>query len=143
MDALVPAFIVAALAEIGDTTQLRAVLLGARFRKPIAVLAGIAIAALVNMGLGGAAGTAIAATINHRAIGLMTGLSLILAGSGAALRVKAPDPVDNWRLGAFTSSALAFFILALFDKTQFMAATITAGSGHPALTAIGDRKSVV
>ena len=137
MDALVPAFIIAALAEIGDATQLLAILLGARFRKPAAVLAGIAVAALINMGLGAAAGAAIAATINHRAIGLMTGLSLILAGGGAALRVKAPDPIDTWRLGAFASSAGAFFILALFDKTQFVAATIAAGSGHPLLTAIG------
>ncbi|HEY0270777.1 MAG TPA: TMEM165/GDT1 family protein [Sphingomonas sp.] len=137
MDALVPAFVVAGLLELGDSTQFLAMLLGARFRAPLAVLAGILLAALANMALGAAAGTLIALEINHRAILLMTGLSLILAGGGAQFRVTRPDPVDSWRLGAFLSPALAFFILALFDKTQFVAATISAASGQPVATTIG------
>ena len=137
MDALVPAFVVAAILEIGDTTQLLAILLGTRFRAPLAVLAGIALAALANMAIGSAAGGLIAAEVNHRAILLMTGLSLILAGGGAPFRVKQPEPVDNWRLGAFASSALAFFILASFDKTQFVAATFAAAGGRPIATALG------
>jgi putative Ca2+/H+ antiporter (TMEM165/GDT1 family) len=137
MDALVPAFVVALLAEIGDATQLLAMLLGARFRSKAAVIAGIALAALLNMALGAAAGAAIALEINHRAIQLMTGVGLVLAGGGAVMKVKTPDPVDGWKIGAFASSAGAFFILALFDKTQFVAATIAAGSGHPVYTAIG------
>jgi putative Ca2+/H+ antiporter (TMEM165/GDT1 family) len=137
MDALVPAFVVAAILEIGDTTQLLAILLGTRFRAPLAVLAGIFVAALANMGLGAAAGGLIAAEINHRAILLMTGLSLILAGGGAPFRVKPAESVEKWRLGAFVSSASAFFILALFDKTQFVAATFSAAGGQPISTAIG------
>jgi putative Ca2+/H+ antiporter (TMEM165/GDT1 family) len=137
MDALVPAFIVAALLELGDTTQLLAIALGARFRAPLAVLAGIAIAALANMAIGAAAGGLIALEINHRAILLMTGLSLILAGGGAPFRVKPAESVEKWRLGALVSSALAFFILALFDKTQFVTATFSAASGQPVATAIG------
>jgi Ca2+/H+ antiporter, TMEM165/GDT1 family len=136
MDSLVPAFVVAALLEIGDATQLLAILLGKRFAKPAPVLAGIFVAALGNLGLGAAAGTLIALEINHRAILLMTGLSLILAGGGAPFRVKQPEPVDGWRLGAFASSAGAFFILALFDKTQFVAATFSAAWGQPVVTAI-------
>jgi putative Ca2+/H+ antiporter (TMEM165/GDT1 family) len=137
MDALVPAFLVAAILEIGDTTQLLAILLGRRFDRPPAILAGIALAALANMAIGAAAGELIAAEINHRAILLMTGLSLILAGGGAPFRVKQPGAIDRWRLGAFASSAGAFFILALFDKTQFVAATFSAASGQPVSTAIG------
>lgn len=137
MDALVPAFIVALLAELGDRTQLLAMLLGSRFRAPAAVLAGIAVAAIVNMGIAGAVGMEIAALIPHRAVQLMTGLALLLAASGAVLRVKPAPSVDRWTLGAFASSAGAFFILAFGDKTQFLTATIAAGSGHPALAAAG------
>jgi putative Ca2+/H+ antiporter (TMEM165/GDT1 family) len=137
MDALVPAFIVALLAEIGDATQLLAMLLGARFRSPAPVIAGIALAALANMGLGAAAGYELGDVVNHRAIQLMTGLALLLAGGGALFRAKAPDPVDGWKLGAFASSAGAFFILSLFDKTQFVVAALAAGSGGPVLAAIG------
>ena len=137
MDALVPAFVVALLAELGDRTQLLAILLGDRFRKPAAVLAGIALAALVNMALAAAVGAEAALYINHRAIRLMTGVGLILAASGAAFRVKPPQSVDGWTIGAFASSAGAFFILALGDKTQFVTGAIAAGSGHPLFAAVG------
>jgi Ca2+/H+ antiporter, TMEM165/GDT1 family len=137
MDALLPALIVAALAEFGDRTQLLAMLLGRRFAKPGAVIAGIALAALLNAAIGAAGGAFIATTINHRAIQLMTGVALVLAGAGAALRVKPADPVDGWRLGPFLSSACAFFLYALFDKTQFVIAAIAAGSLQPVQAAVG------
>jgi putative Ca2+/H+ antiporter (TMEM165/GDT1 family) len=137
MDALIPAFIVAALAELGDRTQLLAILLGTRFRSPAAVIAGIAIAALATMALGAAAGAAAAAAVSHRALQLMTGLALLLAGAGGFFGVKAAPPIDGWRLGALASSAGAFFILEFGDKTQFVTAAIAGGSGRPVLTAIG------
>jgi Ca2+/H+ antiporter, TMEM165/GDT1 family len=137
MDALLPALIVAALAEFGDRTQWLAMLLGRRFARPGAVIAGIALAALVNCAIGAAGGAFVATVINHRAIQLMTGVALVMAGAGAALRVKPADPVDGWRLGAFFSSACAFFVYALFDKTQFVIATIAAGSLQPVQAAIG------
>ena len=137
MDALVPAFVVALLAEIGDRTQLLAMLLGDRFRKPAAVLGGIALAALLNMAIAAAFGAEVALHINHRAIRLMTGVGLVLAASGAAFRVKPAGSIDRWTIGAFASSAGAFFILALGDKTQFVTGAIAAGSGQPMLAAIG------
>jgi len=137
MDALVPAFVVALLAELGDRTQLLAMLLGDRFRKPAAVLGGIALAALLNMAIAAAFGAEAALYINHRAIQFMTGVGLILAASGAAFRVKPAGSIDGWTIGAFASSAGAFFILALGDKTQFVTGAIAAGSGHAMLAAIG------
>jgi putative Ca2+/H+ antiporter (TMEM165/GDT1 family) len=138
MDALVPAFILAGLAEVGDRTQMLALLLGKRFApRRGAVLAGVALAALLNMGVGAGAGAALARVVNHQAIQLMTGLALVMAGSGAAFRGKPPPPVEAWRLGAFASSAGAFLILSFLDKTQFMVATVAAGNGEPALAAIG------
>ncbi len=143
MDALVPAFVVALLAELGDRTQLLATLLGVRFQRPAPVLVGIALAAVVNMALAAVVGTEIAGYLNHRAIRLMTGLALLVAASGAVLKVKPVPTVETWKLGAFLSSAGAFFILALGDKTQFVTATIAAGSGHPALAAVGAAAGVV
>jgi putative Ca2+/H+ antiporter (TMEM165/GDT1 family) len=137
MDALLPALIVAALAEIGDRTQRLAMLLGKRFARPGAVIAGIALAALLSCGIAAALGSVLATEIDHRAIRLMTGVALLLAGGGAALRVKPADPVDGWRLGPFLSSAAAFFLYALFDKTQFVVAAIAGGSLQPVATAVG------
>jgi Ca2+/H+ antiporter, TMEM165/GDT1 family len=137
MDALLPAFVVALLIEQGDRTQLLAQALGVRFARPAAVLAGIALAAILNMALAGVVGAEIAGHINHRAIQLMTGVALLLAASGAPFRVKPVESVEGWRLGALLSSAGAFFILALGDKTQFLTAAIGAGSGQPVLASAG------
>jgi Ca2+/H+ antiporter, TMEM165/GDT1 family len=137
MDALVPAFIVALLAELGDRTQLMAIALGNRFARVGAVIAGIALAAILNMGIAGFAGLEIGALIPHRAIQLLTGVALILAASGAPFRVKAPPTVETWKLGPFLSSAGAFFILAFGDKTQFVTGAIAAASGTPWLAAAG------
>ena len=143
MDALVPAFLIALLAEFGDRTQWLAMALGERYRRPGPVIAGIALAAILNMGLAGAIGMEIAAYIPHRPVQLLTGVALILAASGALFRVKAPPTVETWTLGAFLSSAGAFFILALGDKTQFAIGALAAGSGYPWLAAAGGAAGVV
>ncbi|MBA2934681.1 TMEM165/GDT1 family protein [Sphingomonas sp. CGMCC 1.13654] len=143
MDALVPAFLIALLAELGDRTQLQAMALGERFRPPGAVIAGIALAAIMNMAIAGAIGMEIAAYIPHRPVQLLTGVALILAGSGAVFRVKAPPTVETWKLGALLSSAGAFFILALGDKTQFAIGALAAGSGYPWLAAAGGAAGVI
>ena len=49
-----------ALAEIGDKTQLLALLLAARFRKPLPIIAGILVATLLNHALAGWFGTLVA-----------------------------------------------------------------------------------
>src|ERR1700747_108959 len=56
MEAILVSAGVIALAELGDKTQLLALMLAARFRAPVAVLAGIVTAVLVNHTLAGAAG---------------------------------------------------------------------------------------
>ncbi|MBV8910607.1 MAG: TMEM165/GDT1 family protein, partial [Gammaproteobacteria bacterium] len=52
---------VVALAELGDKTQLLALVLAARFRAPVAVIAGILTATLANHFAAAAIGTALAA----------------------------------------------------------------------------------
>lgn len=52
---LVPTAVVA-LAEIGDKTQLLALILAARFRKPWPIIAGIVAATLANHAAAGAVG---------------------------------------------------------------------------------------
>ena len=56
-DALLVSTGTVALAEIGDKTQLLALLLAARFRKPWPIIAGILVATLLNHALAGWLGT--------------------------------------------------------------------------------------
>ena len=56
MDALLISTMIVALAEMGDKTQLLALVLAARFQKPWPIVAGILIATVANHALAGAVG---------------------------------------------------------------------------------------
>lgn len=137
MDALLPSFLAAGLAEIGDRTQLLAILLAAHFRKPMAVLGGVALAALANSLLAAFGGAMLHDLINHRAIALMLAVGLVLAGAGAFWRPKPPVLASYGPIGAFGTAALGFFILEFGDKTQLLTMAIAARVDSVALAGIG------
>ena len=56
MEAFLVSAGIVALAEMGDKTQLLALILAVRFRKPIPIVLGIFVATIVNHGLAGALG---------------------------------------------------------------------------------------
>lgn len=138
MDALLPTFVAALLAEFGDKTQLLAMLLALRFpKREMAVLAGIAVAALANSLVAASAGRLVHEIITFRAITLMIACALLSAGIGALIRQKRPDTADSWRLGAFGTSAVSFAILGFGDKTQFLTMTLAARADSLLLAAAG------
>ncbi len=143
MDALLPAFLAAALAEVGDKTQLLAILLATRLQRPGAVLGGIAVAALANSLIAAIGGNLVAGYINFRAITLMLAVALISAGASALFRQKQPDIGIYARLGPFAASAIAFFILEFGDKTQFLTFAIAARAHSPILAAAGATAGIV
>lgn len=125
MDAFFLPFVAAALAEWGDKTQILAMLLAARFRRPGLVLTGIALAALLNSALGAFGGSLIVPLITPEARLLFLALAFAFAGIGAFLPFREPDTGMGWKLGALVTSFAAFFLLEFGDKTQF----VTAGFG--------------
>jgi len=66
---------VVALAEIGDKTQLLALVLAARFRRPMPIILGILVATLLNHALAGAAGAWIANVAGPTAMRLVHGIA--------------------------------------------------------------------
>jgi Ca2+/H+ antiporter, TMEM165/GDT1 family len=143
LDALVPAFVAALLAEIGDKTQILAALLSARFGRGGPVLAGIALAALANSLLAALGAELVTAVIPHRATILLVALALLFAGGGALLPQKPPRVGIYDRLGAFAASAVAFFILEFGDKTPFLTFALSARGPAPLLAATGAAAAVV
>jgi putative Ca2+/H+ antiporter (TMEM165/GDT1 family) len=111
---------VVALAEIGDKTQLLALVLAARFRRPWPIVAGILVATIANHAVAGLAG----AWFAH----LLDGpwLRWIIAGSFVAVGIWAlfPDRFEDDdkpamdRYGAFLTTTIAFFFVEIGDKTQ-------------------------
>ena len=63
MEAFLVSTGVVALAEIGDKTQLLALVLAAKYRKPVPIILGILVATLLNHALAGVAGAWISALV--------------------------------------------------------------------------------
>lgn len=144
MDALLTTFIAAVLAEFGDKTQFLAMALAARHRRPGAVLAGIAAAALANSLLAAWGGVLINGMITLRAISLLVAVALASAGISGLLRQKDPGEMGStWRTGAFVTSAACFFLLEFGDKTQFLTVAFAARYDSLLLAAAGASAGVV
>ncbi|MGB4073600.1 TMEM165/GDT1 family protein [Pseudomonas sp.] len=134
----VPTFIVA-LAEIGDKTQLLALLLAARFRKPWPIICGIVVATLANHFAAGAIGNWVASFFSPAT------LSWILAASFVAVALwtlipdqLADDESSNFkRYGPFLTTLTAFFIAEMGDKTQVATVMLAAQYPHFVLVVIG------
>jgi putative Ca2+/H+ antiporter (TMEM165/GDT1 family) len=144
VDALLTTFIAAALAELGDKTQLLVIALAARYRAPGQIIAGMAVAALANSLIAATAGTMISGMITLRAISLLVALALVFAGIAGLIRGKAAEGMGStWKAGAFLTTAGCFFLLEFGDKTQFLTFALAAQYDGLALAAAGATAGVV
>ena len=132
---VVPTFIVA-IAEIGDKTQLLALLLAARFRKPWPIIAGIIVATLANHAAAGAVGSWVASFFSAATLSAV----LALAFAAVALWTLVPDKLDDdeasglKRYGPFLTTLIAFFLAEMGDKTQV--ATVALAAQYQMLVAV-------
>ena len=127
---------VVALAEIGDKTQLLALVLAARFRKPVPIILGILVATLVNHALAGAAGAWIASLVGPVAMRWILGLSFIAMAAWTLIPDKYDEDEDTaaGRFGVFGTTLVAFFLVEMGDKTQI--ATVALAAKYGSLAAV-------
>lgn len=137
MDALMAALVAAALAGIGDRPAWLAAILADRYRQAGAVIAAAAIALAAASGLAALMGGILAPRFSPEAKQMMLALALLLQGGAGFLRVKSPERLDGWRLGAFATPLLGLFVLAFGDGVQFIVLTLAARTALPWLAAIG------
>jgi putative Ca2+/H+ antiporter (TMEM165/GDT1 family) len=126
---------VVALAEMGDKTQLLAIVLATRFRRPWLVVAGILVATLANHALAAWAGSALADWLDGPGFRYAVAASFI----AMAAWTLVPDTLDEGetpppRYGAFLTTLVAFFIVEMGDKTQI--ATVALGARFDSVLAV-------
>ncbi|RYX88703.1 MAG: TMEM165/GDT1 family protein [Comamonadaceae bacterium] len=130
---------IVALAEMGDKTQLLALVLAARFRKPWPIVAGIFTATIVNHALAGALGAWVTTQLGPDVLRWVLGLSFI----GMAIWMLIPDKLDDEgreeapRFGVFATTAVAFFLAEMGDKTQIATVMLAARYNAWALVVAG------
>ncbi len=121
---------------MGDKTQLLALVLAARFKRPWPIVWGILAATLLNHALAGLAGAWIMATVGPDVMRWVLGVSFI----AMALWMLIPDKLDDdnavpqRRMGVFFITTWAFFLAEMGDKTQI--ATVALGAQYEPLYAV-------
>ena len=116
------------LAELGDKTQLLAMLLAARFHRPWTILAGILIATLANhllaASVGDLAGDVLKASWARWVLGL--GFIAFAAWSLIPDKVEEEDRPQRSARSVFLTTLIAFFLAEMGDKTQVATLALAA-----------------
>lgn len=135
LDAFLNSTLLVAVSEIGDKTQILALILAARYRKSVPIIWGIFIATLANHALAAWAGHFISGLGVTDYLPWLVAIAFIVLG----LWILIPDRVDDDEtpkrdFGPFLTTLVAFFLAEMGDKTQI--ATVFLGAKYDALFAV-------
>ncbi len=128
MESLFVSIGVVALAEIGDKTQLLALLMATRFRQPVPVIAGVALATLLNHSIAALAGSLLTSSFSGAWVHWVVGLSFIAMAGWALIpdKLAAGRAQFAVRYGPFAATFISFFLVEIGDKTQIATAALAA-----------------
>jgi putative Ca2+/H+ antiporter (TMEM165/GDT1 family) len=128
VESLLVSTLVVAIAEIGDKTQLLAMILATRFKKPVPIIFGILVATLANHALAATAGYWVADILSGQWFKWAIAVSFIAMAAWALIPDKADDEDGSGvgRYGVFVTTTIAFFLVEMGDKTQI--ATVALGA---------------
>ena len=127
MEALFTSTAIVTLAEIGDKTQLLAILLATRFRAPLPIILGILVATVANHFLAALVGASVANLLDGEWFRYLIAASFVAMAAWTLVPDKVDDLEDKpARFGAFLTTVVAFFLVEMSDKTQV--ATIALGA---------------
>ena len=118
-----------ALAEIGDKTQILSILLAARYRRPLPIIAGILVATLGNHLLAVAVGAWLGDAMKGPWMRWVLGLAFL----GFAAWTLVPDRLSEDEApkvrgggSVFLTTLVSFFLAEMGDKTQIVTAALGA-----------------
>ncbi len=128
---------VVALGEMGDKTQLLALLLAARYRAPRPIIAGIFVATFANHAAAAALGAWLTRALDPAWLRWALGLSFIAVAAWMLLPDRADENALERRASGrsvFWLTTIAFFLTEMGDKTQV--ATVMLAAKYDALVAV-------
>jgi len=127
---------VVALGEMGDKTQLLAMLLAVRFRRPLPIVFGILVATLFNHAMAGLVGAWVAKALGADMLRWVIGVSFIAMAAWMLVpdKIEGDRPGSLGRLGVLGTTLIAFFLAEMGDKTQI--ATVALAARYPDLVSV-------
>jgi len=127
---------IVALAEIGDKTQLLALMLAARYRRATPIVLGILVATIANHAFAAALGAWLTQALGPDTLRWVLGLGFLAMAAWTLI----PDHLDadalrlKTGMGVFMTTVVAFFLAEMGDKTQV--ATVALAAQYQAFLAV-------
>jgi putative Ca2+/H+ antiporter (TMEM165/GDT1 family) len=116
-----------AVAEIGDKTQLLAMVLAARFRRPVPIILGILAATILNHTGAAALGFVVAKWLSGPAFQILVGVGFVAMAAWALIPDKDDEAAGSRTAGGvFLTTLVAFFLVEIGDKTQIATTLLAA-----------------
>lgn len=137
VEAIINSCLLVFISEMGDKTQLLALLLVARFRKPWIILAGVFAATVLNHALAAAFGDILSTYIPPHILTWGLALSFFIFAAWILIPDKETEVTEGGHLGAFLTAAILFFIAEMGDKTQLATIALAAAYSSTLLVTIG------
>lgn len=137
MEALINSFGLVFVSEMGDKTQLLALVLAARFKKPIPIMFGILVATILNHALASYVGTFISHYVSESILKWFLAATFIGFGLWMLIPDKDEGFRDKHKWGPFLTTLVAFFFAEMGDKTQLATVALGAKYASPLLVTTG------
>ncbi len=128
MEAFLVSLLVVAVGEMGDKTQLLALVLAARFQRPLLIVLGIFVATLANHTLAGVIGAWIRQVVPATSLRWLVAASFLAVSLWTLIphRDGGRDAKLPGRVGVFALTTIAFFLAEIGDKTQIATVVLAA-----------------
>jgi len=137
VDTLLNSALLVFLSEMGDKTQLLALVLAARFKAPWTIMAGIFVATVLNHALAAWSGGFIASLVSPEVLTWVLALTFFAFAIWILIPDKADENETKGRFGAFLTTVIAFFLAEMGDKTQLATIALGAHYSNTSLVTLG------
>jgi putative Ca2+/H+ antiporter (TMEM165/GDT1 family) len=122
---------------MGDKTQLLALSLASRYRRPWPIMAGILVATTFNHALASWAGAAVSAWLPPRWMAALLGVTFLAFGLWTLRPDQLGEQREAGRFGPFVMTTVLFFLAEMADKTQLATIALAARYQSIVLVTVG------
>ena len=114
-----------------------ALMLAARYKRPVPIILGILVATLANHGIAASLGAWVSTLVSPDTLRWVVAASFIAMGLWILIPDKEDEAADRHRYGAFLTTLVVFFLVEIGDKTQIATVVLAAQYEQLVMVVIG------
>lgn len=137
LDVFLNSFLLVFAGEMGDKTQLLALILASKFRKPWVILGGVFVATVVNHALASLAGDWLSSLVQPSTLRWILAVTFFVFAAWILVPDKEEELKERGHWGAFVTTVIAFFLAEMGDKTQLATVALGARYANVGLVTLG------